>query len=357
MAAAAVAIEVETPDDGRPHRVIVTGLDEAASQALSRASAAEHARALAVYTGDHVPGADVPAIAGSYAVEARGLSFQPRFPFVTGLRYTARFTLGRVKLDRTFEVRRAVAAEAPRVLAVHPSGDVLPENALRLYVQFSRPMTAPGAQSHVHLMGGDGQEVPLAFVPIEDGLWDPRRTRLTLLLHPGRVKRGVAPGEHMGPPLRADHEYRLVVDGAITDLAGTPMGQPFVRTFRTVDADRASPRLADAGVTAPRSATDAVVVTLPEPLDHALLQRWMWVEDDHGRAVAGRATIATGETRWTFHPEEPWTPGRYAVRLRAALEDRAGNRFDRLFDRDAAAGPPAEAASDVLSLPFDVPTH
>jgi hypothetical protein len=88
-------------------------------------------------------------------------------------------------------------------------------------------------------------------------------------------------------------------------------------------------------------ATDALVVTLPEPLDHALVQRWMWVEDARGLALDGRARLSTARTRWTFHPEQAWAPGRYAVRLRAALEDRAGNRFDRLFDRDVT---PASAA-------------
>src|SRR6185503_11070955 len=168
-------------------------------------------------------------------------------------------------------------------------------------------------------------------------------------------KRGVAPGERLGPPLRAGRDYRLVVDGDITDVAGTAMGQAYERRFHAVDADRVSPQLADARVAAPSRPSDALVVTLPEPLDHALLQRWVWVEDDGGRALTGRVEISTGETRWTFHPEQPWTPGRYAVRLRARLEDRAGNRFDRLFDREGAA--PAPAAADVLSLPFEVPAH
>jgi hypothetical protein len=354
-AAGGVSIEVETPGDGRPHRVIVTGLDEKASRVLRQADAAE--RALAVYTGDRVPGPDRPAVAGTHAIDESGLWFQPRFPFVPGLRYTARFLLGTVQVDRTFEVTPPAVSDPPRVLFIHPSGDTLPENALRLYVQFSHPMMARGAQQHVHLMDGGGQEVPLAFVPVEDGLWDPQRTRLTLLFHPGRVKRGVAPGERLGPPLRAGGEYRLVVDGDITDVAGTAMGQAHEHRFHVVEADRVSPRLGDARVAAPSPTSAALVVTFPEPLDHALLQRWVWVEDDDGRALAGRAEISTGETRWTFHPEKPWIPGRYVVRLRAALEDRAGNRFDRLFDRESAAPPAADVPSDVLSLPFDVPAH
>jgi hypothetical protein len=78
----------------------------------------------------------------------------------------------------------------------------------------------------------------------------------------------------------------------------------------------------------------------------------VWVEDARGMAVEGRASLSDDETRWTFQPDEPWPAGRYSVRLRAALEDRAGNRFDRLFDRDAA---PAPAGPEILSVPFEVP--
>jgi hypothetical protein len=113
MATAAVSIEVETPGDGRPHRVIVTGLDEAAAAALGRAGPAERARALAVYTGEEVR-PDLPAIAGTYTVEARGLSFQPRLPFVTGVRYLARFDRAGVRVDRAFEVSPPAAPRRGR---------------------------------------------------------------------------------------------------------------------------------------------------------------------------------------------------------------------------------------------------
>ena len=75
--------------------------------------------------------------------------------------------------------------------------------------------------------------MPLAFVEIEHGLWDPRQTRLTVLLHPGRIKRGVAPGERLGPPLRAGRSYRLVVDASMPDAAGRPLGRAFEKRFRS----------------------------------------------------------------------------------------------------------------------------
>ena len=95
-----------------------------------------------------------------------------------------------------------------------------------------------------------------------------------------------------------------------------------------------------------------MAVRLPEPLDHALLSRWIWVEDAQGRRVEGHGEARDHETRWILTPDRPWTPGLYAVRIERALEDRAGNRFDRPFDRDPGA--PAPDAAEPLRLPFEV---
>jgi len=334
--------------------VSVIGLDPATLAGLARAERSDRARALAIHTGDGPPASDVPAVLGTYEADEEGIHFRPRFPFVPGPRYTATFALGSVRLQRTFEVSAWEGREPPRVIAVHPSGTTLPENTLRLYVQFSRPMNARGVARHVRLVGADGRLVPLAFVEVEDGLWDPAQTRLTLFLHPGRVKRGVAPGERLGPPLRSGGHYRLVVDGALADASGVPMGRTYEHAFRALEADRASPVAGEVRVEGPASARAPVEVVLPEPLDHALLQRWVWVEDERGIPVDGEAEVAEAETRWTFTPRERWRPGRYAVRLRAAIEDRAGNRFDRLFDRASGAASAADSAAETLSLPFDV---
>jgi hypothetical protein len=91
-----------------------------------------------------------------------------------------------------------------------------------------------------------------------------------------------------------------------------------------------------------------LAVALPEPLDHGLLQRWIWVEDSRGQRVDGVPTVSEDETMWSFAPAAPWTSQRYSVCLHPALEDRAGNRFDRPFDRPA--GEPSAAAAAPICL-------
>jgi hypothetical protein len=276
---------------------------------------------------------------------------------VSSVSYTARAVFAGKVLEHRFEVA-APAGRPPRVLAVFPSADVLPQNLLRFYVHFSQPMEAKDAHRYVHLLRDDtGAEVALAFVEIEHGLWDPRQTRLTVLLHPGRIKRGVAPGARLGPPLRAGLSYRLVVDAAMPDQTGRPLGTTFERRFRVVQADREMPSRQGLRVEPPSAPEAALTLRLPEPLDEALLRRLIWIEDPRGQVMAGAIEVRDGEQVWSFRPSSPWSPGVYAVRVHPALEDRAGNRFDRLFDREMGSSDDQAASAsspEPLRLEFAV---
>jgi hypothetical protein len=337
IATGAPVPEIRVGDAAARHRVSVVGLDPATLRSLAGAGGARLAEVLAVFVGE--PDPDRPAVLGAWSVDEEGLHFQPRFPFVDGVRYTARFEPGGgAPLVWTFEVAPPTG-EPPRVLAVFPSSS-LPENALRVYVHFSRRMDVRDTQNHVRLLDESGSAIDLAFVEIPNGLWDPGDARLTLLFHPGRVKRGVAPGESLGPVLRAGHEYRLVIDGAMADAAGRPLGALFEHRLVVGPADRACPLVDGLRVHPPEDAQGALVLELPEALDEALLQRLVWVEDGDGRMLPGRIEVGGEETRWTFRPDRPWAAGEHAVLVHRALEDRAGNRFDRPFDREAAAAPP-----------------
>lgn len=356
LAGPALAAEIRVASaPGQSHGVTVAGLEAEARAGLAALDAAALSRRLQVFTGD-APGAEQPPMAGAVRLTAAGLEFQPLFPFVSGLRYTALYA-GDPPLRLAFEAD-APGGAPPRVVSVFPSGQALPENTLRLYVTFSQPMESRDVQRHVHLLDSAGREIDLAFVEIPHGLWDATHTRLTLLVHPGRLKRGIAPGERLGPPLRAGERYTLRVDGALRDAAGLSLGQAFDHRFEAGAEDRASPRPGALALTPPRAATEPLVVDLPEALDEALLRRLVWVEDARGESVPGRIAIDRGETRWTFAPEGAWAAGEYALRLHPALEDRAGNRFDRLFDRELAASGPGDAGPEAparpLSFAFEV---
>ena len=92
----------------------------------------------------------------------------------------------------------------------------------------------------------------------------------------------------------------------------------------------------------------------PEPLDHALLERVLVVKDADGNDVVGTVRIQNEELRWSFTPEQPWTPGAYQLEAEAILEDLAGNNLGRPFELDLLRPVEREVSVPVRRLAFEV---
>ncbi len=332
--------------------VLVTGLDAGALAALAQRSpdAATWGALLPVFTGEKPPeDKTTPPIQGAWSIEPVVIRFTPRFPLATGLTFQARFDgalFGALTggtgpsvpaLGLVFSMPDPEVEPSTHVEAVHPSAELVPENLLRLYVHFSAPMRDQPVAGMVRLYDDQGAPVDLTFVEVPGGLWDPDHRRLTLLFHPGRIKRGVGPHETMGPPLRQGMNYRLEVSAGLLDAQGFPMRESFTASYRVGAADRISPDPTAWRLTLPSDARSPVSLDLPEPMDCALMLRLVGVQDEQGAFVRGEATLSSGETRWIFTPAEPWRPGPYAVVIDPALEDLAGNTPLRLFDAESGA--------------------
>ena len=107
---------------------------------------------------------------------------------------------------------------------IYPTASELPENLLRLYVYFPRPMALTEGMDNIVLLNDKGMPVTGAFLPTHRELWSPERQRLTLLLDPGRVKSGLAAQELMGRALVSGRSYTLVVSGSSLDVMGCSLG-------------------------------------------------------------------------------------------------------------------------------------
>ena len=99
-------------------------------------------------------GAEAPAILGKYTIADSALRFTPLFPFDQGRHYMSGSILRvcRSGADAGCLSRRRSDAGVDRrafdlVARVYPSGDVVPENLLRMYVEFRRRWDARAASS------------------------------------------------------------------------------------------------------------------------------------------------------------------------------------------------------------------
>ena len=186
-------------------------------------------------------GADAPAMLGEYAVADGALRFTPLFPFDQGRHYQVRFDPARVPgapltrggvVEATSDARRHGRRPRPSVARVYPSGDVVPENLLRMYIEFSAPMGRKSGVEYIKLLDHAGREIAGAVLPLDYEFWSPDHTRFTVFLDPGRVKKGILPNQQMGRPLEIGRSVTLVISREWRDEHGLPLKEDFRRALR-----------------------------------------------------------------------------------------------------------------------------
>ena len=352
-----------------PHGVLVTGLEasDGDDRDLTRRQGREILHIVAfdpsrLSSSTNEKSDDLPPLLGAFRVEGGGLRFEPRFPPAPGLVLDIRFDgaawdrlVGRQtgeptgRAARRWRVPDPEEIEAARVLEVMPSGQV-PENLLRFYVHFSAPMSARHVLEHVELIDQDGSPVPVAFVDVPGGLWDPERRRLTLFVHPGRVKRGVGPNQTLGPVLEEGRRFTLRVNAKARDSFGRALAEPFEAQLDVGAPDRRSPDPSAWRLVLPATPDAPLLVELDEPADSALLARMLSVSTADGGAVEAAVEVSDGGRHIRFVPREPWPAGPHRLIVDSALEDWAGNRVDRLFEEASAA----HGANSEVALDFEL---
>jgi hypothetical protein len=300
---------------------------------------------------------------GVYSVESDALRFEPKFPLEPGLSYRAVWrpdqlpggSKATTPITSVFQSPRRSVTPTTLVSQVYPSADTLPENLLKFYVHFTAPMSRGNIYDHIHLRDENGKDVELPFLEIDEELWDTTMMRLTLIIDPGRIKRGVRPLEEIGPALEAGKSYTLVIGREWRDGAGNPLKEGFQKKFKVTAPDREPPDPSRWKIQAPQSgARDPLAVIFPEPMDHALSQRVIRVTGESGEIVNGKTSLEDQERRWAFTPDNVWRHGRYQIIIQTTLEDLAGNNIGKPFDVDLFEGVERRLSTTTVKLSFEI---
>jgi hypothetical protein len=271
-------------------------------------------------------------MAGRYVALEGGVSFIPRFRFVDGTAYAIEVDgVFAASLFRPEPDRRPVS----EVVGIWPTAAEVPRNLLRLYIWFSSPMSEGQAAKHVRLLGGNGQNLDQAFFTLEQELWDRDRRRLTVLLDPARIKRGLVPHRELGYALVEGDSVRLVVDAGFRDARDRPLRAGAERTYRVGPDERRRVDPTTWDLSAPAAGSPAPLdARFDRPLDQALLARCLKVEGPAGGQIPGRGRIGPEARSWSFQPQPEWAEGPHHLVVDSILEDLAGNSVRRVFDRD-----------------------
>jgi hypothetical protein len=223
--------------------------------------------------------------------------------------------------------------QRPQV-TVYPSAPVLPQNLLRLHVFFSEPPFVDTLMQAVRLLDGHGGVVAHPFLDLQQGLWDDTGTRLTLLLHPGRIKSGLASRLSRGPAIEQGQRYRLAIDLGLLFGPSVPAAAVHVHEFSVGPAQETAIDQAawDVGQPAPGT-LQPLRLTFDRSMDRLGLEAAFAVIAADGSSVPFTQSVSASERGVLLTPRQPWRPEVHRLDVAADLEDVAGNRVAQAFEQ------------------------
>jgi hypothetical protein len=225
---------------------------------------------------------------------------------------------------------------SPEVLIrISPHAEVLPANTLRFYIHFPRSAEAHFDRDHLWLLNDDEQVVRDPFLVLAQELWSVDGRRLTVLMEPGRIKRGLGADPAHQPALVVGQTYSLVV---------TALGQTTRHTFGVSDPvlqalDETHWRLVSPTV----GSHDPADVHFDRVMDAALCQDEIAVLTPSREVVQTRVSLTPDGTAARLIPSHPWGAGQHRLVVSERLEDVCGNRLGEALDHHLGAGGPPRA--------------
>ena len=359
-----ISIILERSEESKRERFVLTGLSPGdLSKMLDPQSSSRATTSFTVHVINK-DGTLLPEMLGRYYQQEDAIIFEPRYSLSPGVTYRAivmQPQLTKAEASDTLSKEFSIEARSPksqrtRLVAVYPSSDHLPSNQLKFYFHFSAPMSLGDAYSCIELRDSNNDLVSDVFLELGEELWDPMGMRFTLLLDPGRIKRGLKPRALLGPSLITGESYTLIVSKQWKDANSQPLSDPVTKYFTVGQADDTQPSPDNWNMDTPSSGTrDALVITLDEPLDHAMLEWAISVQGSSGSTCEGIVGITDQETKWNWTPERKWKKGSYMLIIDTTLEDRAGNSIGRPFEVLLSKKKETNDVSGTILKTFDIP--
>ena len=215
-------------------------------------------------------------------------------------------------------------------IRISPEAKVLPANTLRFYIHFPRPGEAHFDRDQLCLLNEEEQAVHAPFLVLSQELWSPDGRRLTVLMEPGRIKRGLGADPTHDPALVVGRTYSLVI---------TALGQTARHSFRVSNPVLEAVDETHWCLVSPTvGSLDPVVVHFDRVMDAALCEDEIGVLTASGEVVQTSVSLASDGTTAQVIPSRRWSTGEHRIVVSERLEDVCGNRLGEALDHDLSAG-------------------
>lgn len=280
-----------------------------------------------------IAGASTTPVLGEVKQLENGYQFIPVVPFSKGQGYEIR---GNGLMLANFMVAPPLAKELGELAVIYPTRDTVPENLLKVYLQFSQPMQQVGEALNFIKVTDEtiGEEI-VVFLELESELWNKEHDQLTLWLDPGRIKTDLIPNKEKGLPILKGREYTLKISRDWKTAEGQSLKKDYTKKLVVTARDSNKPNPDNWEILPPAAGEKGQLqIIFEEPMDAVLALEALTIKDANGQLVPGDFALGRYEKNILFKPVNDWNKGIYKVIINAKLEDLAGNNLGRLFDTD-----------------------
>ncbi|MEQ9302964.1 MAG: hypothetical protein RJQ14_03545, partial [Marinoscillum sp.] len=269
-----------------------------------------------------VMGNDVPVL-GTILSESEPWLFRSAIPLQPNIRYI----LKSGSSNYPFSIKSG-KSPTPSIVGIYPAVDTIPENILKIYLEFSEPMQSINSYQYIQMKDQDGNDIR-PFLELQPGLWNYDNTILTLWLDPGRIKTDLLRNKKLGQPLDSGKLYTIHVSQEWPSQAGMSLDDGLTNMYFVSGPIRDAVNLESWTLTIPRQGTkNPVSIAFDRAMDHELIKTCfstshpgLFAPIDRDRGIA-------------FFPLKEWSNSTFEINILPKLEDLAGNNLICPFDRD-----------------------
>lgn len=272
-------------------------------------------------------------VACQYQYKTDTLYLQPMQPLAQGAEFEIQFIADGNTTTHRFSIpQNAERNTVPQVEAIYPLTDTIPANILMFHVRFTTPMQEDVlAFKHIKLLDEKGREKNMVWR--EKSNWDDSGKHLVLMLHPGRVKRGINYFKNEGDLFEVGKKYTLVITQELKTTFGIALPNKYTKTFVVAKPDREIPAFNTTKTTIPAASSQPVTLNFNEAMDYGSMCIGVVVSDSKGKKILGKIN-PVNDSQYTFTPSQPWAKGLYTIQLLDYVSDLASNHLRRRFEEE-----------------------
>jgi hypothetical protein len=276
-------------------------------------------------------------VALKFKLQNDSLMVQPLLPLGENLEFEWQIFSDGVVIKEQF---KTIAVQhvnpVPKVTKLFPISDTIPANILMFHVYFDQPMNEdPMAFKHIDIIDKNGKIKSFAWR--QKSTWTDSGKHLVLMVHPGRIKRGIAYTDD-GPLFEPNEKYTLRISKHIKNKYNQSLKETHLKTLFVKSALRKELNENDLDVILPKiNSRESLKLLFSRPIDIGSLNIGVEVLNEKGESIAGQFFQDNDHQRY-FVPNFKWEEESLTLVFTEYFSDLSSNHFKRAFEEKSIDG-------------------